>query len=235
MGASLPAPSCHPAPTDSMRTTITSLVEPLRSLTLAGAVLLLTACGGGGDGGPTTPPQTESLDNISVTPATVSLDAGQAQALTVTGRSASGATVAGVSVTYASSNTGVATVSPAGSVTGIAPGTATITVSGTLSGVTKTATVAVSVSGALPSTVTVVAGSNSNDFTPASVAIARGGTVTWTFGSVLHNVDFQGTAGAPASIPNTANASVARTFNSAGTFSYVCSLHSGMSGSVQVP
>lgn len=207
-----------------------------RSLLLVGAALLLAACGGGDDGGgPTTPSPTVTLDNIAVTPTTVTLDAGQSQALTATGRSASGATVSGVTFSYNSSNTGVASVTSSGSVVGVAAGTATITVSGALGGVTRTTTVGVTVNGALPMAVTVVAGANSNDFTPASVAIARGGTVTWTFGALLHNVDFQGTAGAPTSIPNTSNASVARTFNSAGTFSYVCSLHSGMNGTVQVP
>lgn len=207
-----------------------------RTLWLVGVALLLAACGGGGDsGGPTTPTPSATLDNITVTPATVTLDAGQSQLLTATGRSASGATVSGVNFSYASSNNGVASVSSSGSVVAIAAGTATITVTGALGGVSRTATVAVTVSGVLPMAVTVVAGANSNDFTPASVAIARGGTVTWTFGALLHNVDFQGMAGAPTSIPNTSNASVARTFANAGTFSYVCSLHSGMNGTVQVP
>lgn len=224
-------------PTIPVRISFEQPFTPRRSLLLAGAALLLAACGGGGDGGggPTTPPPTATLDNITVTPTTVTLDAGQSQTLTATGRSASGATVGGVSFSYASSNTGVASVSSSGSVVGVAAGTATITVSGVLGSVTKTATVGVTVSGALPTAVTVVAGASTNDFTPANVAIARGGTVTWTFGALLHNVDFQGTAGAPTSIPNTANASVSRTFNSAGTFSYVCSLHSGMNGTVQVP
>lgn len=225
-----------PAPARPVRISAFVPAALRRSLRPIGAVLLLAACGGGGDGeGPTTPPPTVTLDNIAVTPTTVTLDAGQSQLLSATGRSASGATVNGVAFAYSSSNTGVASVSSSGSVVGIAAGTATITVSGSLGGVTRTATVGVTVNGALPMAVTVVAGANSNDFTPASVAIARGGTVTWTFGAILHNVDFQGTAGAPAPIPNTSNASVARTFNNAGTFGYSCSLHSGMNGTVQVP
>jgi plastocyanin len=83
--------------------------------------------------------------------------------------------------------------------------------------------------------VTVVAGAASNDFTPANVALARGGTVTWTFGALIHNVDFEGKAGAPTNVPNTANASIARTFANAGSFGYVCTLHGGMNGTILVP
>jgi plastocyanin len=81
----------------------------------------------------------------------------------------------------------------------------------------------------------VVSGTAANTFTPANVAISRGGTVTWTFGDLVHNVDFQGASGAPAGVPNTTNASVARTFANAGNFGYVCTLHSGMAGTVLVP
>lgn len=207
-----------------------------RMLVIGGGVLL-TACGGGGggNGGMTNPPPAATLDNVVVAPTTVTLDAGQSRALTATGRSAAGATLAGVTFSYSSSNTTVASVSQNGVVLALSAGTATITATGTLSGVSRSATVALTVTGALPNAVTVVAGAASNDFTPASVAIARGGTVTWTFGALIHNVDFQGANGAPNAVPNTANASVARTFANAGTFAYVCTLHSGMNGTVLVP
>lgn len=181
------------------------------------------------------PPPAATLDNVVVSPTTLSLDAGQSQTVTATGRTAAGATVAGVAFTFTSSNTTVASVSQSGAVLALAVGTSTITATGTLGGVTRSATAALTVAGALPSAVTVVAGAATNDFTPANVAIARGGTVTWTFGSLIHNVDFQGTSGAPNSIPNSSNTSVARTFPTAGNFAYVCTLHSGMNGSVLVP
>jgi len=75
-----------------------------------------------------------------------------------------------------------------------------------------------------------------NFFDPSSVTIAVGGTVTWTWsaGAVTHNVTFQ-TAGAPANIANASSGSVPRTFNSAGTYQYVCTIHgASMSGSVTV-
>lgn len=201
-----------------------------------GAALLLTACGGGGDGGTTNPPPpTATLDNIVLTPTTLSLGAGQSQTISASGRSAAGATVSGVTFGYSSSNQTVATVSATGLVLALTAGTATITVTGTAGGVSKSATMALTVTGALANAVTVVAGAASNDFTPANVALARGGTVTWTFGALIHNVDFEGKAGAPTNIGNTANASIARTFANAGSFGYVCSLHGGMNGTVLVP
>lgn len=80
----------------------------------------------------------------------------------------------------------------------------------------------------------VEAGANSNVFTPATVDITAGGTVTWTFGARAHDVNFAGTSGAPADVPVTTNAQVARTFNTKGSFGYDCTLHSGMVGTVRV-
>lgn len=220
-------------------------MRPIRSVVLpwwrpALAVVCLTTmvgCGGGdgGGNGTTNPPPPVTLDNIVVTPTTLSVSAGATQTITAAGRTAAGATASGVTFSYASSNAAVATVSQSGQVLGVSAGTATITVTGAQGAVSKSATVAVTVTGVLPTQVLVTAGAATNDFTPPNVAVARGGTVTWTFGALVHNVDFQGTAGAPARIPDTSNASVARTFATAGNFAYVCSLHGGMNGSVLVP
>lgn len=204
-------------------------------MVLAGSVL---ACGGGGGGDGTTPPPPPpaTLDRITVSPTSVSVAAGQTQALTVQGLSASGAAVSGVNFTYVSANTAVATVSDVGRVTGLAAGTTSVTVTGTAGTVSRTANVPVTVTGALPTAVSVIAGASTNDFTPSEVAIARGGIVTWNFPGIEHNVNFQGTTGAPANIGNTGGGgSVARTFNSTGNFGYICSLHSGMAGTVSVP
>jgi plastocyanin len=72
-------------------------------------------------------------------------------------------------------------------------------------------------------------------FNPGSVIIARGGTVTWTNSSGnVHNVTFVSAAGVPADVSDLPSGSVGRTFGTAGTFSYSCTNHSGMSGSVNV-
>jgi plastocyanin len=59
--------------------------------------------------------------------------------------------------------------------------------------------------------------------------------VTWNFnaGVTAHNVTWE-TVGSPAGIGSTTNASVGRQFTTTGTFSYHCSLHPGMTGSVTV-
>jgi plastocyanin len=85
-----------------------------------------------------------------------------------------------------------------------------------------------------PSAVSVEAGAAANTFTPPQITVARAGTVTWTFGTRTHNVTFATATGAPANVPNSSNAQVARTFNTAGTFAYECTLHTGMTGSVVV-
>lgn len=73
-------------------------------------------------------------------------------------------------------------------------------------------------------------------FTPANVAIGVGGTVTFTFGDVPHNVFFDNApAGAPDAITGAnANMSATRTFTTAGTFQYNCRIHPGMNGTVVV-
>jgi plastocyanin len=71
-------------------------------------------------------------------------------------------------------------------------------------------------------------------FSPTTLTVARGTTVTFTFGSVMHNVMFNG-AGAPANIADTMNGSATRTFSTAGTFGFNCSIHgSYMTGQVTV-
>lgn len=82
--------------------------------------------------------------------------------------------------------------------------------------------------------VTVQAGANSNVFSPEEVTVARGSAVTWRFGERTHNVAFSAAQGAPANVPNTSDRSVSRTFDAVGNFSYECTLHSGMTGTVKV-
>lgn len=72
-------------------------------------------------------------------------------------------------------------------------------------------------------------------FLPASISIAVGERITWVFGSVGHTVTFDSVAGAPANIDGAnSNTSIARTFSSAGVYTYHCSIHPSMTGSVLV-
>lgn len=72
-----------------------------------------------------------------------------------------------------------------------------------------------------------------NDFfSPRTVTIDRGDRVTWNWRSsgVTHNV----TGGSFADSGNRSRGSFSVRFNRAGRFGYVCTLHSGMSGTVVV-
>jgi plastocyanin len=73
-------------------------------------------------------------------------------------------------------------------------------------------------------------------FTPGRINLVAGGTVTFDFGSLPHQVFFNSAvAGAPEDIPEaTSNKTVTRTFTTAGTFVYNCRIHPGMSGTVVV-
>jgi len=73
-------------------------------------------------------------------------------------------------------------------------------------------------------------------FTPNRVNLVAGGTVTFDFGSLAHDVFFDNApAGAPANITAaSANKSVTLTFATKGTYAYNCHIHPGMRGTVIV-
>jgi plastocyanin len=213
----------------------------MRVTRFAGLVMTsaLLACGGGGgdDGGttnpPPPPPSTQTLGSISTNVTSMNLLAGNTQTITVSAFDTQGAVITNPGTpTFTSSQITVADVDAVGVVTGISAGNAVVTVSLSRGGITRTATVAVAVTGQLPVSASV--STTSGDvFTPNAVAIARGGSVTWTFGTTIHNVTF-GTAGAPSSIANASNTQESRTFTQAGNFAYNCTLHAGMNGQVIV-
>jgi plastocyanin len=72
-------------------------------------------------------------------------------------------------------------------------------------------------------------------FTPATLTISAGETVTFAFGTVQHNVFFDDPTVASLNIEApSANLSVNRTFATAGTFTYSCHIHPTMHGTVVV-
>ncbi|MGH7655612.1 MAG: cupredoxin domain-containing protein [Gemmatimonadaceae bacterium] len=71
-------------------------------------------------------------------------------------------------------------------------------------------------------------------FSPSTLTVPSGTTVTFTFQGVAHNVTFTPATGVPADIATTSNTSVQRTFSTAGTYAYHCTIHAGMSGTVVV-
>ena len=205
---------------------------------IAFTLAVLTGCGGGdgvtdpanggGTGGP-------SLASLRVTPSTLSLIAGQSGSITAQALDASGTVIANVTgFSFTSSNPSIAEAGSSGSLLGIGAGTANITVSLTRDGVTATAAAGVTVTGSLPAVATVTAGANANTFSPATIVVARNAVVTFSFGSLIHNVTYGSTTGAPGNIANVSNTTVARTFTTAGNFVYDCTIHPGMRGEVKV-
>ena len=87
-----------------------------------------------------------------------------------------------------------------------------------------------------PSATATVQATPADQFTPGTVNLLVGGTVTFEFGAVAHDVFFDNApAGAPANITAaTSNASVTRTFPTAGRFVYNCHIHPGMTGTIVV-
>lgn len=85
--------------------------------------------------------------------------------------------------------------------------------------------------GQVPST-TASVNVEDDQFVRAAVQVIQGGTVQWTWrGANQHNVTF---TGGPASATQT-NGTFQRTFPTAGTFAYMCTIHGQtMSGTVTV-
>jgi plastocyanin len=189
---------------------------------------------GGGTG------ETPVLTAVVLSPASPSVAVGATLQLTATPLDQGGRTMTGLpAAQWSTANAATATVSATGVVTGVAAGTVGITARITQGGTTREATVNVAVGGTTgppspPLAATVTTPGTS--FSPATVTIRAGGTVTWQFtGSTRHNVTFSGTAPTGGNIPDTdAGGTAQRTFSTTGTYAYSCTRHSGMNGTVTV-
>jgi plastocyanin len=191
--------------------------------------MMLSACGGGGDSGITPPVPT--VATVTVTGTGTSLLVGSTLQLTATPKDASGTVLTGFATTWSTSDQSKATVSSTGAVSGVAAGPATI--SATISGIVGS--VALTVTDPVINATATVDATPGLVFDPAQADITQGGTVTWRFGTVTHNVTFTGTAaGTPADIGNTTSANKSATFTTAGSFPYHCTLHAGMNGTIVV-
>jgi plastocyanin len=194
---------------------------------LAVATVFLSACAGGDS---STSPAAAGVASVSLNVTSAQLGVGQTLQLSATPLTSTGTVTTGAA-SWSSSTPGVATVSPSGLVSGVAAGVATI--SAVIGGRTGSATITVSAAGgAFPLAAEVTMPGNT--FSPFLTTIGVGGTVTFRFGSVDHNVLFAAITGRPADIQITRNVNVARTFNTRGLFPYDCSVHPGMSGQVEV-
>jgi plastocyanin len=183
--------------------------------------------------------QTGSVNSTLATPHTVLVMDAQGN-----GKSA-------VSVTWVVGNGGgsVSSTSPVTGSNGVAsvtrtlgPSAGTHTDTAKVNGLTGSPVVFSATAVTAPLSASVTVGQGGNNFSPASVTIAAGGSVTWTWASgvVQHNVTW---LTAPGTLPpNSTNLSGTSTytppagsFSTAGTYTYECSIHGSiMSGQVVV-
>lgn len=205
----------------------------LTSVALTAVLSAVAACGGSSDGGTTTPPAT--VQSVSLSQTTALLEPSETVTITATARDGSGNTISGKTVTWTANPTsGTVTLTPNGSsvtITGASVGQATITA--TVDQVNSTP-MTVTVSNSIPTSADVSVGSGGNVFSPDQADIKSGGTVTYTWAGGPHNVTFTST---PASVPNSGDKTSGTfvvTFPQAGTYSYQCTIHAGMKGTITV-
>jgi plastocyanin len=194
------------------------------------------ACGGGGGdtGGTTNPPPPANVSFVALTKSTVLLKPTETTTITATPKDVSGNVLSGRTVTWTvSPTTGVANITPSGesvTISGTADGSATVTA--TSEG--KAADVHVTVTSSIPAAADVAVGAVGDTFNPADVDILKGGTVTFSWNGVTHNVTWLTTPTSVSNITDRSSGSVPVTLNSSGTYSYHCTIHAGMNGTITV-
>ena len=206
----------------------------LMSVAAGLGVLATLGCGGSGDGG-TTPPPPPTVQSVSLSRASALVEPNESATITATPRDGSGNALSGKTVTWsANPSAGTVSLTPNGAsvvVTGSAVGQALITA--TVDNVNSTP-MTVTVSNSIPTTADVSVGSGGDVFSPDQTDVKAGGTVTYTWAAGPHNVTF---SNPPASVPNSGDRTSGTfqvTFPTAGTYSYQCTIHAGMKGTVTV-
>jgi plastocyanin len=209
----------------------------IRIIAAGSVAAALVACGGSGDSISTGP--TPVFTSVSVTPVAPTVSVGATVAMSALAKDQNGAAFSGApAATWSSSDATKATVDAnTGVVTGVGDGSPTITASITVGSVTHSGSQQVTVN--TPGSTAGVTATTGQAFEPPGVTIARAsgtGTVTWTFQSLAHTVtwDTQPTGANVADIGPTQNAQVGRDFTVAGHYTYHCSIHPGMHGTVDV-
>jgi plastocyanin len=92
------------------------------------------------------------------------------------------------------------------------------------------AALVVALVGAVPANSATTVSVKDNFFSPKSVTVSKGGSVTWKWaGRAPHNVTFRSTHSKTQT-----KGSYSLKFNNKGSFSYRCTIHPGMVGTVNV-
>jgi len=162
---------------------------------------------------------------------------------TVQGRDTHGNPKAGVTIDWAVGTGGGSITPPQNTTLANGNASAVRTLGGGLGAQTATAT-ASGLPGAPADTFTttaaIVTTVNVSDFnfSPATLTnIPVNTTITWDWGTgptSPHTVTFDPVAGHPTDIPQRTSGSVGRQFTTTGSFTYHCSVHPSMTGTVQV-
>ena len=168
----------------------------------------------------------QRVSRVAVLPAAATIAVGATTQLLASPLDARSNAVAGLpAATYVSSDSTKARVSAAGVVSGVAPGTATITVSVQTPDGVVTAGVAVTIGFPTVADMTV----QDFQFNPATVDIVAGGQVRWTWtGFASHSVTSTGSG--PLNSPTQASGTYTMTFPTPGRFDYFCKVHPFMTG-----
>jgi plastocyanin len=190
--------------------------------------LTLAACSGGdtvtGYGG-----STAILTTLGISAPHNTLAVAGTMQLSASPKDQNGNSIA-TTVNWTSGSNFVATVTTSGLVSGVAGGQAYMVAHG---GALLDSTLVTVITGAYPSTLDVYMLPLA--YTPNTADIAVGATVQFHFSATAHNVFFNTAAGQPADIPGeVANQTVARVFNTKGTFGYRCTLHPEMIATIIV-
>ncbi len=105
---------------------MTSRITPLVALSAVGFVLMFPACGAD-SAGPGPGPVASVIVSVIVSPADATIPFGTATQFDATVKDETGNELTDRTVTWSSSDTDIVTVDPAGLVTGVGPGSTTIT------------------------------------------------------------------------------------------------------------
>ena len=189
---------------------------------LLAMTLAVSACGGDD-------PASPSVFTVIVTAPKQTIAVGESVQLITTARDVNAVTIPNAKFTYTTSAASIVSVNADGRIIGVGPGNAFITAtSGGLA--SPPFQITVTSSAAVGAVVTMT----NNAFTPFTSTIRVGQSVLFDFAPLPHNVIFAQRAGKPADIPSTQGQPVSRSFATAGTFPFDCTLHPGMSGQVVV-
>lgn len=205
---------------------------PKKAAAAVFSATIALGCGGGSDG--STAPDPSVLTSVEIRPASPSLYTlapENSVQLTVIAKDQFGGVLTGLgSASFSSADQSIASVGSNGLVAAGTAGTAQVTASIIAGGVTKSATTTITVL-VPPPTASVTAPELT--FVPANVHVRSGGVVTWSIGAIHHSIVFT-TAASPEDVPELLNAAANRTFLTAGTYQYHCSIHPSMTGTVVV-